>query len=102
MMSFTEYEIQFTKLSKFALELVATKQKVEKTVYPRVKPRNLGSPNCSSINTFGEALERSQRVESVNPNWELSKHKKGACLVITLKNLERMHHLPKLVDEWVE
>ena len=63
-MSVTEYETQFTKLSQFALELVATEQKRK---WQFIQGLNLDIKETLAalqINTFIETLDLAQRVEN--------------------------------------
>ena len=62
--SVAEYETQFTKLSKFAPELVVTEQKRIRRFVQGLNVEIQKDLAAAQINTFGEALEKAQRVES--------------------------------------
>ena len=60
----TEYETQFTKLSKFAPKLVITERR---KVRRFIKGLNLEIQEALAavqLNTFTEALEKAQRIEN--------------------------------------
>ena len=63
-MSVTEYETQFTKLSKFALELVATEQKRKWQFIQGLNLEIQETLAALQINTFIETLDIAQRVEN--------------------------------------
>ena len=63
-MSVADYEPQFTKLSKFAPELVVIEQKRKRRFIQRLNLEIQEASAVAQINTFGEALKRAQRVDS--------------------------------------
>ncbi|XP_027169537.1 uncharacterized protein LOC113769273 [Coffea eugenioides] len=63
-LSVAEYETQFTRLSKFALELVMTERKRVRRFVQGLNVEIQEALAVVQIDTFVEALEKSQRVES--------------------------------------
>nr|XP_027062810.1 uncharacterized protein LOC113689203 [Coffea arabica] len=62
-MSVAEYEVQFTKLSRFAPELIATEQRRVRRFVQGLNVELQESLAVVRIDTFAEAVERAQRVE---------------------------------------
>nr|XP_027090296.1 uncharacterized protein LOC113711331 [Coffea arabica] len=62
-MSVAEYEIQFTKLSRFAPELIATEQRRVRRFVQGLNVELQESLAAVRIDTFPDAVERAQRVE---------------------------------------
>ncbi|XP_027151875.1 uncharacterized protein LOC113751928 [Coffea eugenioides] len=62
-MSVAEYEVQFTKLSRFAPELIATEQRRVRRFVQGLNVELQESLAAIRIDTFAEAVERAQRVE---------------------------------------
>ncbi|XP_027166382.1 uncharacterized protein LOC113766385 [Coffea eugenioides] len=62
-MSVAEYEVQFTKLSRFAPELVVTEQRRVRRFVQGLNVELQESLAAIRIDTFAEAVERVQRVE---------------------------------------
>ncbi|XP_071901271.1 uncharacterized protein [Coffea arabica] len=62
-MSVAEYEVQFTKLSRFAPELIATEQRRVRRFVQGLNVELQESLAAVRIDTFAEAVERAQRVE---------------------------------------
>ncbi|XP_027171642.1 uncharacterized protein LOC113771232 [Coffea eugenioides] len=62
-MSVAEYEIQFTKLSRFAPELIATEQRRVRRFVQGLNVELQESLAAVRIDTFADAVERAQRVE---------------------------------------
>ncbi|XP_071918796.1 uncharacterized protein [Coffea arabica] len=62
-MSVAEYEVQFTKLSHFAPELIATEQRRVRRFVQGLNVELQESLAAVRIDTFAEAVERAQRVE---------------------------------------
>ncbi|XP_071909683.1 uncharacterized protein [Coffea arabica] len=62
-MSVAEYEVQFTKLSRFAPELIATEQRRVRRFVQGLNVELQESLVVVRIDTFAEAVERAQRVE---------------------------------------
>ncbi|XP_027171567.1 uncharacterized protein LOC113771150 [Coffea eugenioides] len=62
-MSVAEYEIQFTKLSRFAPELIATGQRRVRRFVQGLNVELQESLAAVRIDTFADAVERAQRVE---------------------------------------
>ncbi|XP_027177965.1 uncharacterized protein LOC113777119 [Coffea eugenioides] len=62
-MSVAEYEIQFTKLSRFAPELIATEQRRVRRFVQGLNVELQESLAAVRIDTFTDAVERAQRVE---------------------------------------
>ncbi|XP_027120553.2 uncharacterized protein [Coffea arabica] len=62
-MSVAEYEVQFTKLSRFAPELVVTEQRRVRRFVQGLNVELQESLAAIRIDTFAEAVERAQRVE---------------------------------------
>ncbi|XP_027086577.1 uncharacterized protein [Coffea arabica] len=61
--SVAEYEIQFTKLSRFAPELVATEQRRIRRIVQGLNVEIQEGLAAVWIDTFADAVERAQRVE---------------------------------------
>ncbi|XP_071928152.1 uncharacterized protein [Coffea arabica] len=61
--SVTEYEIQFTKLSHFAPELVATEQRCVRRFVQELNVEIQEGLAAVRLDTFADAVERAQRVE---------------------------------------
>ncbi|XP_027151841.1 uncharacterized protein LOC113751894 [Coffea eugenioides] len=64
MMSVTEYETQFTKLSKFAPELIATEPRKVRRFIQGLNVELQEALAAAQINTFTEVLEKAQRIET--------------------------------------
>ncbi|XP_027158291.1 uncharacterized protein LOC113759912 [Coffea eugenioides] len=98
--SVAEYEYQFTKLSKFTPELVATEQKRKRRF---IQGLNLEIQESLAALKFLHSMTPLKKLKGLkvqNPNCELFKHGKGMHLaVVTWKYLEKMYHLPKLGEE---
>ncbi|XP_071933110.1 uncharacterized protein [Coffea arabica] len=62
-MSVAEYEVQFTKLSRFAPELIATEQRRVRRFVQGLNVELQESLAAVRIDTFAEVVERAQRVE---------------------------------------
>ncbi|XP_027150344.1 uncharacterized protein LOC113750581 [Coffea eugenioides] len=62
-LSVSEYEIQFIKLSKFALKLIATEQRRVRRFVQGFNVEIQEVLAAAQINTFTEVLEKTQRVE---------------------------------------
>ncbi|XP_071905700.1 uncharacterized protein [Coffea arabica] len=62
-MSVAEYEVQFTKLSRFAPELVATEQRRVKRFVQGLNVEVQEGLAAVRIDTFADAVEKAQRVE---------------------------------------
>nr|XP_027068159.1 uncharacterized protein LOC113693729 [Coffea arabica] len=62
-MSVAEYEIHFTKLSRFALELVATEQRRVRRFVQSLNVEVQEGLAAVRIDTFADAVEKTQRVE---------------------------------------
>ena len=63
-MSVAEYEVQFTKLSKFAPELVMTERKRVRRFVQGLNVEIQEALAADEIDTFTDALEKVQKVES--------------------------------------
>ena len=63
-MSVAEYKTQFTKLSKFALDLVITEKKRKRRFIQELILEIQETLAAAPISTFGEALERAQMIEN--------------------------------------
>ena len=61
--SVAEYVTQFTKLSKFAPELIATKQRRIRRFVQGLNVELQEALAAAQINTFTEVLEKAQRIE---------------------------------------
>ena len=61
--SVAEYETQFTKLSKFAPELIATEQRRVRRFMQGLDVEIQEALAAAQINTFTEVLEKVQRIE---------------------------------------
>nr|XP_027062987.1 uncharacterized protein LOC113689412 [Coffea arabica] len=64
-MSVTEYETQFTKLSKFAPELIATEPRKVRRFIQGLNVELQEALAAVQINTFTEVLEKALRIETV-------------------------------------
>ena len=64
-MSVSEYEVQFTKLSKFAPELIATEPRKVRRFVQGLNVEIQEALAAAQINTFTEVLEKAQRIEIV-------------------------------------
>ena len=64
-LSLAKYETQFTKLSKFAPELVATEERRLRRFVQRLNVEIQETLAAVQIDTFIEALEKAQRIEIV-------------------------------------
>nr|XP_027098957.1 uncharacterized protein LOC113718241 [Coffea arabica] len=64
LLSVVEYEEQFTKLSKFALELVIMERKRIRRFIQELKVKIQESLAAAQIATFSDALDKAQRVEN--------------------------------------
>ena len=62
--SVAEYETQFTKLSRFAPELVLTEQKRIRRFVQGLNVEIQESLAAAQLNTFSQALEKAQRIET--------------------------------------
>nr|XP_027082262.1 uncharacterized protein LOC113704571 [Coffea arabica] len=62
-LSVSEYETQFTKLSKFAPELIATEQRRVRRFVQGLNVEIQEALAAAQINTFTEVLEKAQRIE---------------------------------------
>ncbi|XP_071939914.1 uncharacterized protein [Coffea arabica] len=62
-MSVAKYEVQFTKLSRFAPELIATEQRRVRRFVQGLNVEIQEGLAAVRIDTFAEAIERAQRVE---------------------------------------
>ncbi|XP_071923195.1 uncharacterized protein [Coffea arabica] len=62
-LSISEYETQFTKLFKFAPELIATEQKRVRRFVQGLNIEIQEALAAAQINTFTEVLEKAQRIE---------------------------------------
>ncbi|XP_071933809.1 uncharacterized protein [Coffea arabica] len=62
-MSVAEYEVQFTKLSRFAPELIATEQRRERRFVQGLNVEIQEGLAAVRTDTFADAVERAQRVE---------------------------------------
>ncbi|XP_071917014.1 uncharacterized protein [Coffea arabica] len=62
-MSIAEYEVQFTKLSRFAPELIATEQRRVRRFVQGLNVELQEGLAAVRIDTFADAVERAQRVE---------------------------------------
>nr|XP_027073658.1 uncharacterized protein LOC113698152 [Coffea arabica]XP_027076172.1 uncharacterized protein LOC113699989 [Coffea arabica] len=62
-MSVAEYEVQFTKLSRFAPELIATEQRRVRRFVQGLNVEIQEGLAAVRIDTFADAVERAQRVE---------------------------------------
>ena len=62
-LSVAEYETQFTKLSKFAPELIATEQRRVRRFVQGLNVEIQEALAAAQINTFSEVLEKAQRIE---------------------------------------
>ncbi|XP_027150333.1 uncharacterized protein LOC113750571 [Coffea eugenioides] len=62
-LSISEYETQFTKLSKFGPELVATEQRRVRQFVQGLNVEIQEALAVAQINTFTEVLEKVQRIE---------------------------------------
>ena len=58
-----EYETQFTKLSKFALELVVTERRRVRRFIQGLNLEMQDALVAVQVHTFTEALEKAQRIE---------------------------------------
>ena len=63
--SVAEYETQFTKLSKFAPELIATEQRRARRFVQGLNVEIQEALAAAQINTFTEVLEKAQIIETV-------------------------------------
>ncbi|XP_071921773.1 uncharacterized protein [Coffea arabica] len=59
-----EYESQFTRLSKFALELIVTEQRRIRHFVQRLNVEIQKDPAVAQLSAFSDAVEKAQRVES--------------------------------------
>ena len=62
-MSVAQYETQFNKLSKFAPDLVITEQKRKRRFIQGLNLEIYETLAAAPISTFGEALEKAQRIK---------------------------------------
>ncbi|XP_027184090.1 uncharacterized protein LOC113782396 [Coffea eugenioides] len=62
-LSVSEYEIQFTKLSKFTPELIVTEQRRMRRLIRGLNIEIQEALAAAQINTFTEVLEKAQRIE---------------------------------------
>ena len=62
--SIAEYETQFTRLSKFAFELVVTEQKRIRCFVQGLNVEIWKYIAVAQINTIGDVVEKAERVES--------------------------------------
>ena len=62
-LSMAEYKTQFTKLSKFAPELVVMEQRRMRRFVQGLNVKMQEALVAAQINTFTEALEKAQRIE---------------------------------------
>ena len=63
--SVAEYEVQFTKLSRFSPELIATEQRRVRRFVQGLNVEIQEGLAAVRIDTFADAVERAQRVEVV-------------------------------------
>ena len=62
--SVAEYETQFTKLSRFAPDLVLTEQKWIRRFVQDLNVKIQEALAAAQLNTFSQALEKAQRIET--------------------------------------
>ena len=97
-LSVSEYETQFTKLSKFAPELVTTEQRRVRQFVQGLNVEIHESLAAAQITTFTEVLEKVQRVEIARAQIKVFQARKKARQVVSLRNLRTPYHLPKVED----
>ncbi|XP_071933149.1 uncharacterized protein [Coffea arabica] len=76
-MSVTEYAVQFTKLSRFAPELVTTEQRRVRRFVQGLNVEIQEGLAAVRIDTFAEAVEKAQRVEVARAQVKSFQAKKG-------------------------
>ncbi|XP_027169479.1 uncharacterized protein LOC113769212 [Coffea eugenioides] len=101
-LSVAEYEGKFTKLSKYAPELVTNEQKRIRRFVQELNVEIQEGLAVVQISTFTEAFEKSQRVESTRMQVRDFHYKKGVFLVILLVRLVKVPPLPRWEEEWEE
>ena len=78
-LSVAEYETKFTRLSKFASELVATERRRVRRFIQGLNLDIQEALAAAQVNTFTEALEKAQRIESAKAQVKASQtRKRGA------------------------
>ena len=94
----SEYEIQFTKLSKFATELLTTEQRRVRRFVQGLNMEIQEALAAAQITTFTEVLEKAQRVEIARGQVKVFQARKEVRRVVSLRNLRTPYHLPKLEE----
>ena len=64
-LSVAEYETQFTKLSRFTLDLVSTEQKRIRRFVQGLNIEIQEALAAAQLDTFNQVLEKAQRIEIV-------------------------------------
>ena len=86
-----EYETKFTKLSKFASELVATERKRVRRFIQGLNPEIHEALAEVQVNTFTEALEKSQRIEDAKTQVKaFQTRKRGASGSVSEESSEKI------------
>ena len=93
--SVAEYEGKFTKLSKYASELVVNERKRIRRFVQGLNVEIQEGLAAAQISTFTEALEKAQRIESARLQVRDFHNRKRNFLATLLDRLVRTHSLPK-------
>ncbi|XP_071912309.1 uncharacterized protein [Coffea arabica] len=93
--SVAEYEIQFTKLSRFAPELIATEQRRVRRFVQGLNVEMQEGLAAVRIDTFADVVERGQRVEVARAQENPSRPRKDLAQAAVGSRLMQVLHRPK-------